>query len=168
MKQHTALFLSSLLLMLSFGANVEPKSGSSTTGEWAWGVLVASCLYIKSLYGKDSCQYWTDKPLGHMLFEPTSASGEDPPCSCNNVKMWVIKTIAPCADVFARLLNCPQCRRSSLSLLINSLMAEWQREVLSLCSIQMLTVSVHHMFTFNRGQNTTTLPFNLTAGCLTL
>ncbi|CAN0256723.1 unnamed protein product [Ectocarpus fasciculatus] len=66
----------------------EPKTGSSTTGEWAQGALIGTCLYLQRLYGEQSCRFWTDNrahPETNIIFEPELSSDENAPCSCTNV-----------------------------------------------------------------------------------
>lgn len=72
----------------------EPKSGTGTSEEWAWGALASTCAYLNTLYGGEACRttaYGTT--LGgryeyhDMIFEPHMASLSGPrPCPCKNIE----------------------------------------------------------------------------------
>lgn len=69
----------------------EPKSGTGTSGEWAWGGLVGACIYLRSLYGEASCR--VNQVRGYhkeIVFEPRWTTAEEAaPCSCDDVTRYV-------------------------------------------------------------------------------
>eukprot|EP00903_Cladosiphon_okamuranus_P006272 g6154.t1 len=66
----------------------EPKSGTTTSEEWATAALHVTCEYLKRLYGDDSCSMSTNENRYHteMVFEPGLASASSSACSCTDVK----------------------------------------------------------------------------------
>lgn len=89
-----------LFLFLFFCEFSEPKSGTGTAGEWAWGGLVGTCIYLRSLYGNASCITHDEHYYKEMVFEPhLTAAEEKTPCSCNDVTRWDTTLLCWCSDL---------------------------------------------------------------------
>ena len=66
--------------------SIEPKSGTKTSGEYGWGSLVGTCVYLNRLYGERSCrlEICEERRQRTIIFEPEF--GEAAPCVCDGVK----------------------------------------------------------------------------------